>query len=156
MKILQSLSSKKTQEVGERLAKNLIQKRSGVRNRQTSAVIALQGELGAGKTTFVQGFLRGMGMKRHAQSPTFIIMRRHGLPKRPGGFKNIFHIDAYRLKNPDHMKALGFEAIVQDPQNVILVEWPELLKKLLPRHTTWIMLQHGAKENIRRIRIKKL
>jgi tRNA threonylcarbamoyladenosine biosynthesis protein TsaE len=119
-----------------------------------ATVVALQGDLGAGKTTFVQGFFKGLGLKKRAQSPTFIIMRRHALPA-VKGFKSVFHVDAYRLKNAEQMRALDFHKILHDPQNVILIEWPERMKRVLPAKTTWISFEHGEKENERKIIIKK-
>ncbi len=118
-----------------------------------AAVFALQGELGAGKTTFVQGFLKGLGSKKRATSPTFVLMRRHAL--RGKKFKNIFHIDAYRLKNPNHMASLDLEVILNERHNIILIEWPGHAKKFLPKNTIWIKFKYGKKENERTITIKK-
>jgi len=117
-----------------------------------ATVFALTGELGAGKTTFTQGFLKGFGIKKRAQSPTFIIMRRHGIRSRP--HKNIYHVDAYRLKKAEQMKVLEFEKILDDPRNVILIEWPERIKEILPKHATWISFKHGKKENERIIAVR--
>jgi tRNA threonylcarbamoyladenosine biosynthesis protein TsaE len=119
--------------------------------RKRALVIALQGDLGAGKTTFTQGFARGLGIKRRMASPTFIIMRRFALPRSSG---NIYHIDAYRLKKLDSLEVLGFKEILADPKNVILIEWPEKIKKILPRQTIWLKFQYGKKENERKITIK--
>ena len=68
-------------------------------------VIALRGDLGAGKTTFTQGFFRGLGIKRNPISPTFVIMRRYALHAE--GFRNVYHFDAYRLKKEEDMEVLG-------------------------------------------------
>jgi tRNA threonylcarbamoyladenosine biosynthesis protein TsaE len=157
MKKYQSLSSEKTQALGEAFAKQLTRRSIGLAKKKEAVVVALQGTLGAGKTTFTQGFFTGLGLKRRAQSPTFIIMRRHRIPagnkggRKNRNFKDIFHIDAYRLKNTKHMQALDFQKILSNPQNVILVEWPERIKKLLPKNTAWISFKHGKKENERTI-----
>ena len=116
-------------------------------------MFALRGDLGAGKTTFVQGFLKGLGFKKRAQSPTFVIMRRHALP-RGSAFKQVFHIDAYRLKGARHLRTLGFTDVVADPRNVILVEWPERAGTLLPRRAHRIYFRHGEQENKRTIVVK--
>lgn len=150
MKNYQSSSSKGTQKLGEGFAQKALKGRKG------ALVIALQGELGAGKTTFVQGFLKGIGLKKRAQSPTFIIMRRHRLHPRPGlasgrQLKNVFHVDAYRLKEAKHLAALGFKEIAADPHNVILVEWPERVKRILPKGTIWISFRHGKQPHERTI-----
>lgn len=150
MKSYRSLSSEKTKKLGEALAKKL-------KPRARAAVFALKGDLGAGKTTFVQGFLHGLGVGRRAPSPTFIIMLRHSLPRgsRRGAFKNLFHVDAYRLSDAKHLAVLGFKDILSDPANVILVEWAERAKKILPKDAVWISFKHGKHENERHITIKK-
>lgn len=115
-------------------------------------VIALQGDLGAGKTTFVQGFLRGLGSKRRVASPTFVLMRRHALGKK---LLSAYHIDAYRLKKAQHLSVLGIEEILKEPRNVVLIEWPEKARKFLPKRAVWIKFKHGKKENERTIMITR-
>lgn len=117
-------------------------------------MFALEGDLGAGKTTFVQGFFSGLGTRKRPASPTFIIMRRQGLKK--GKFKNVFHIDAYRLKKPAHLEALGFREATASPENIILIEWADRVRSLLPKTTHWIHFKHGAKENKRTIVMRAL
>lgn len=128
--------------------------------KKCATVFALQGDLGAGKTTFVQGFLKGLGSKKRATSPTFVLMRRHVLGGRRGAggqkkFKNVFHIDAYRLKKPEHVAALTLDVILNEPYNILLIEWPEQAKKFLPKKTTWIKFKYGKKENERIIAITR-
>lgn len=108
-------SAKETRDLAKKLAKNL------------NGVIALTGELGAGKTTFTQGFAEGLGIKDKIISPTFVLIRQHG--------KNFYHIDLYRLEN---FKDLGLEEIISDPNNIVLIEWAEKIKKILPKSTTFI------------------
>lgn len=131
--------------------------RAGAAGKKCATVFALQGELGAGKTTFVQGFLKGLGSKKRATSPTFVLMRRHALAAgRTGGqkrFKNVFHIDAYRLKKPEHMAALTLDVILNEPGNILLIEWPEQAKKFLPKNVVWIKFKYGKRENERIIAI---
>lgn len=116
-------------------------------------VFALRGELGAGKTTFVQGFFKGLGLKKYAASPTFIIMRRHVLPRKK--FSNVFHVDAYRLKKADGLRALGFEDVLANPRNIVLVEWAERARGILPKDAVWLEFRHGRRENERHIMIKR-
>jgi len=113
-------------------------------------VIALRGDLGAGKTTFTQGFFRGLGIKRNPISPTFVIMRRYAV--RSAGFRNVYHFDAYRLKKAEDMEVLEFGKILMDPKNIILVEWPEKIQGALPRETVRLDFIHGKKENERVIK----
>jgi tRNA threonylcarbamoyladenosine biosynthesis protein TsaE len=150
MKTYHSSSSKETQKLGEALAKKLLKK------RKRALVIALSGGLGAGKTTFAQGFLKGVGLNKRAQSPTFIIMRRHRLAQRSKSssgwrFANVFHVDAYRLKEAKHLGELGFKDIAADPHNVILLEWPERAKKVVPKDALWISFEYGKQAHERTI-----
>ena len=139
MKSFRTYSSKETTELGREFAGRIARPHKG------ATVLALRGELGAGKTTFTQGFARGLGIKRRMMSPTFIIMRRFKIPARQ--FKNLYHIDAYRLKSSDAQSALGLENVFADPTAIVLVEWPERLK--LPKGVQKIMFRHGKKENER-------
>lgn len=143
-----SFSSAETKKLGEQFGANLRSQKTG------ATVLALSGDLGAGKTTFAQGFLKGLGARGRAVSPTFVIMRRHGIAKARSGFRNVFHIDAYRLKDPKALAMLGFKEILTDARNVVFIEWAEKVKKLLPKQTTWLKFEHGKKEHERRIIIE--
>ena len=90
-------------------------------------IFALTGELGAGKTTFVQGFAKGLGIKEKITSPTFVLIRQHPIPNTT---KILYHIDLYRLENTKDFQQLGLEEIWLDPNNIILIEWAEKLKEL--------------------------
>ena len=121
-------------------------------------MLAQTGELGSGKTTFVQGFLRGIGVRKRSASPTFILFRRFAIPRSRAsslrGFANVFHVDAYRIKNPREFGKLGFKEILTDSKNIVLVEWAEKIKRSLPQNTIQICFTHGASENERRITVK--
>lgn len=159
MKTYQTFSSEETKAIGEKIAKAA--KRVG----EGALVFALKGELGAGKTTFTQGFFKGLGLKRRAPSPTFIIMRRHKVPRRRGGSKNgkntaksfsdVFHVDAYRLREAGHLAALGFKEILGNSENVVLIEWPERVRGIIPKNARKIRFKHGKRENERRIIIER-
>lgn len=97
---------------------------------ERATVIALSGDLGAGKTTFVQGAALALGVAEHVTSPTFVIMKIYGLQGQ--AFDRLVHMDAYRLKGRQHLAALGWDALLQDPKNLILVEWPERIEGGLP------------------------
>lgn len=116
---------KETQKLGELLAREL---RGG-------EIICLSGDLGAGKTTFTQGLLRGLKVKGPYTSPTFLVMKEYKQKKR-----NIYHIDAYRVNAKDILN-LGWEEIVADKSNVIIVEWAEKIKKIIPKSALWLKLQ---------------
>lgn len=122
-------------------------------------VIALHGDLGAGKTTFTQGFLKALGTKQRVTSPTFLIMRKYEIstPLRRGftHYHHAYHFDLYRIQKPKELLDLGFKKIISDPHAIVLIEWPERIKKLLSKNAIWIVLGHGKKENERLISVLK-
>lgn len=124
---------KETQKLGMLLAEEI----------KDGRVVALSGELGSGKTTFTQGLLRGFGIKGPYTSPTFVIMKKYG--------KNIFHIDAYRVEEQDILD-LGWEEIIDEPRNIIIVEWADRIKKSIPRDSLWIKFEWLDK-NSRKIKV---
>ncbi len=154
-KTYRSFSSKETKNLGALFAKRILTnsgpKKKAEHKTGGALIFALEGDLGAGKTTFVQGLFDGLKIKRRATSPTFIIMRRHGIKK--AKFKNIFHIDAYRLKSEAQLEALDFKKIAADRRNVIVIEWADQVKKVFPKTGTVIAIRfmHGRKENERKI-----
>ena len=121
-----SSSEKKTKQIAGRFARQI-----------TRGVIALSGELGAGKTTFVQGFAKGLGIKEKIISPTFVLIRQHQIPKTD---KILYHIDLYRLEENQDFKKLGLEEIINNPNNLVLIEWAEKLT-YLPKGTIKISIQ---------------
>lgn len=145
MKIYHTSSSLKTKSLAEKLAKQILREP----NSKRAKLLSLEGDLGAGKTTFIQGFLKGAGYKGRVTSPTFIFMRRHVI-KSPR-YKNIFHVDAYRVRNEKDFKSLGFEKELNNPQNIFLVEWGGNIKSFL-REAKVIRFEHGKKENERSIK----
>ena len=88
------------------------------------SVLALSGDLGAGKTTFTQGLAKGLDIKKMVSSPTFTIMKMYT------GRLNLTHIDAYRLEGLH--QDLGFEELI-GTQGVSVIEWPEYIQELLPK-----------------------
>ena len=96
-----------------------------------AVVVALRGELGAGKTTFVQGVAKGLGVKEKILSPTFVIVKSYQL--KTINYKLLYHIDCYRIKDERDLLALDWEEIASDPKNIVLIEWPERVKKILPK-----------------------
>ncbi len=143
----ETYSSKGTERLGGRLAKKILSTGPG----KQAVVIGLVGELGSGKTTFIKGFFRGLGLRKPAVSPTFILMRRVELKNKR--FKNIFHFDAYRIKGQNEILKLGFEEIVENPGNIVLIEWADRIKKLLPPKAVRLEFEHGERENKRTIKV---
>lgn len=109
-----------------------------IAGRFKSGVITLNGELGAGKTTFTQGFAKALGIKDKITSPTFVLIRQYQIPESK---KTLYHIDLYRLDNIIDLKSLGLNEIISNPDNIVLIEWAEKIEKSLPEKTVKISLQ---------------
>jgi len=127
-----TVNPSQTKEIAKKLARGFLKRPS----RKQAFIIGLKGDLGGGKTTFLQGFGKGLGIKGKITSPTFVIAKRFSFPslkKIKRGFKNFYHFDCYRIKNPKEILCLGFVKIVSDPQNIVAIEWPERIRKILPR-----------------------
>lgn len=147
-------SSAQTKKIAGLLAKEILASPSRARN---ALVVALSGDLGSGKTTFTQGFLRGLGVKNKITSPTFVLMKNYELrSKNYGRYKKIYHADCYRIKKPVELSSLGFKEILADPRNIVLIEWPEVIKRVLPENAVWIKFEHGEKENKRTINFRNV
>ncbi|MBI4217291.1 MAG: tRNA (adenosine(37)-N6)-threonylcarbamoyltransferase complex ATPase subunit type 1 TsaE [Parcubacteria group bacterium] len=133
-------SASKTLELGAMFARACLKFPS----RRCALVLALQGDLGTGKTTFTQGFAKGLGIQGRVLSPTFIIFRRFAVPKR-SLFKSFFQIDCYRLRKPADLLLIGWRDIVKDPSNIVVLEWPERVAKLLPKDAIIIRFSYAGK-----------
>ncbi|MES2007196.1 MAG: tRNA (adenosine(37)-N6)-threonylcarbamoyltransferase complex ATPase subunit type 1 TsaE [Patescibacteria group bacterium] len=96
-----------------------------------AALITLSGDLGAGKTTFVQALARELGIERVVQSPTYVLMKSYELKNQ--AFTKLVHIDAYRLNNGDEFAALEPASFLLDEDALVCVEWPERIEGALPR-----------------------
>lgn len=128
----ESRSAAQTKKIGELLAKEILAEVPG----KTAKILALRGNLGGGKTTFLQGFAKGLGLKQRILSPTFIILKSFEL--RTSNFERFFHIDCYRIKKQKEILDLDFNKIISNPKNIIAIEWADLIKKILPPNTIFI------------------
>ena len=99
--------------------------------RDKATVVALQGDLGAGKTTFTQEVGKVLGVVENMHSPTFVIEKIYQIDFK--NFKRLIHIDAYRLEKDSELLHLGWEKITQEPENLILIEWPENVAGVIPK-----------------------
>lgn len=111
-------------------------------------VVCFRGDLGAGKTTFIQGILTACGAQPPFVSPTFVLMKEYDLTvPTPSGIRRIYHADAYRMERAEDFEKIGFLEWCADPEGLVLLEWPERIESLLPRHRTEIKLDIGE-ENL--------
>ncbi len=116
-----------------RFARTLIPQKSG------ATLVTLSGELGAGKTAFTKIVARVLGIEEIVNSPTFVLEKIYVLPEGQP-FRRLIHIDAYRLEKGSDLASLGFDELMQDANNLILLEWPEKVAEALPAPATNIML----------------
>jgi len=121
-------SAKETKKLAAKLIKDFI----GAK-RKNALVFGLSGELGAGKTTFIQGLAKALGVKERILSPTFVIMKH---------FNNFYHIDCYRIDKPAELKELGLEEVLKNPKNLVMIEWAEKVRKILPKEIIWLEFEH--------------
>lgn len=135
-----------TQKIGESLAKEILK----LPIQGGAIVLCLEGNLGGGKTTFLQGFAKGLNIKQKILSPTFVIQKRFKIKNR-----NFFHIDCYRLKNEKDILELNFLEIIKNPNNILAIEWPQKIRKVLPKNTILINFEF-IDNNTRKITIDGL
>ena len=136
-----SSSPFKTRKFAEKFARQILKQKT----LPQAIIVCLCGELGSGKTTFLQGFAKGLGVKEKILSPTFIIMRK---------FKNFFHFDCYRIENPKEILSLGFKEIIANPKNIVTIEWADKIKKILPKESLIIKFKF-INQNTRKIIISE-
>ena len=111
---------------------------------ERATLVTLVGELGAGKTAFTKSVAKAFGVEETVNSPTFVLEKIYFLPRELGGrtskFARLVHIDAYRLEKGSDLAALGFDELLQDPGNLIMLEWPENVAEALPAPAVRVML----------------
>jgi tRNA threonylcarbamoyladenosine biosynthesis protein TsaE len=132
-------SAQETQSLGQKIGFDLKQGR----------LLAFYGELGSGKTTFIQGLAKGLGIKKRILSPTFVFVRSY--PLSPQG--TFYHVDLYRINKVSEATGLGLEEIFADPKAITVIEWAEKIKPILPKKRTDVFFKYLG-ENQRRIKIK--
>ena len=144
MKTFITTNARQTKELGEMLAQEI----------KGGEIICLEGELGSGKTIFTQGFLKGLGIEGPYTSPTFVVMKQY--TRKLSGKNNrekqsIYHIDAYRVDSKNVLK-LGWEEITADKNNVIIIEWANKIRKIIPKNSLWVKFK-WKNENKREVSI---
>ncbi len=120
----------------EKEAQNIVESLTGDPNQ--AVLIALHGDLGAGKTTLTQMIARALGVTENIISPTFLIQKTY--PIEHPTFEKLVHIDAYRLESGEELLKINFRETLADPKNLIIIEWPERVSEILPTPTKTIRL----------------
>lgn len=131
-KKLITASGKETQQLGEKLVKEL----------DGNTVIALYGDLGSGKTTFVQGVAHALGIENNIQSPTFLLMKEYEVEDKSLSIKKLYHLDLYRLS--EYSKDdLGLSDILEDKSVLVVIEWADRIKGILPQKRINVFFEHN-------------
>lgn len=129
-------STQETKDLAERLAKDI----------KPGTTLGLYGNLGSGKTTFTRFLVGALGSDARVQSPTFVVARK---------YKNINHIDLYRLTTKEEVRDIGIEEFLSDKEAVNIIEWPELAEEFLSKDTIRIYFEYVDDEK-RKIRIQDI
>lgn len=114
-----------------------------------ATILALTGELGAGKTAFTQGLASAFGIKTSVSSPTFVLSKKYKISPtsaKQTGFKQLIHFDFYRLRDGQDLSALGWVDLLTEPGNLIVVEWPERVGQTLPKWIKTITFSHKSED----------
>ncbi len=112
--------------------------------RSQATIVALRGDLGAGKTTFTQSLAKQLGVIDRVTSPTFVVLKNYGTGHEV--FDQLVHIDAYRLENEKDLDVLNWGEYLDSKTNIIVIEWPERVKGALPGDTIWIDFEYKDEE----------
>ncbi len=131
-----------TVQFGERLGRTLLDKFRG------SALVLLQGELGAGKTTLVRGILRSIGHLGVVKSPTYTLLEPYSL-----GGQDAYHFDLYRINDPEELLFVGFDEIIDGP-GLKIIEWPERAEGWLPREQAVVKLEVTQAVDERKVTVR--
>jgi len=141
-------SALETQKLGEKIGRDL---------KNKPKILCLYGDLGSGKTTFIQGLAKGLGIKKRVISPTFVFMKQYkNLPSAEPCFSNkpsFYHVDLYRINKVKEARDLGLQEIFEDKEAIVAIEWAEKIKEILPKKRIDIYFDYIS-ENQRKIRIK--
>ncbi len=127
-------SGDEMQALGEQLATQLV----------TGDVLLLHGDLGAGKTTLVQGIARGFQVEEAVQSPTFTLVAEHDGVTASGESIRLYHLDLYRLTDPFELESFGYETYLQPADGISLIEWPERADDWLPERFLLVRIDYAA------------
>lgn len=155
LKVFVTNSALETQILGAKFARSILAQAVQGVSLLGDNVIALYGDLGSGKTTFVQGLTKGLGVNKRIISPTFMILRTYNIKNTKKKLKMFYHADLYRIRDQKDSEELGLKEIMNNSQNVIAIEWAEKIKSLLPKKR-WEIYFDYLSESKRRIKLVSL
>lgn len=131
----------KNLEETQMIAKDFVRRYLSTPEENKAVIVGLYGELGSGKTSFVQGIAKEFGVSDIVVSPTFVIEKIYELKNINSTsvsnrfiFEHLIHIDAYRIERSEELLHLGWKEIISNPKNLILIEWPECVADIMPSH----------------------
>lgn len=139
----------------KKLAKSFVKEIFKNNFKKTATIIGLIGDLGSGKTTFLQGFVKGLNIKEKILSPTFVLIKKYKIKNIKYKIQNFYHIDFYRIEKSKEILDLDFKKIIFNNENIVAIEWANKIKKLLPKNTIWINFQFIDKTKRKIIMTKK-
>jgi tRNA threonylcarbamoyladenosine biosynthesis protein TsaE len=140
MPIYISKNEKDTYQIAAKLARRL---RGG-------EIIALEGDLGAGKTIFTKGLGKVFGIKQHITSPTFVLMKVYPVENKEYRIKNLVHVDCYRLDEPQELFYLGLEEHLNKRDTIVVIEWADKIKDYLSKFKKIIWVKIESRDNTRK------
>lgn len=135
--VYKTFSAEETKTIAQNLAQNL----------KAGDVLCMYGDLGAGKTAFVQGLAKGFLIDAYVNSPTFTIVNEYM------GTLPLYHFDVYRVGSSDEMFDIGFDEYI-DGDGVSVIEWAELIEDILPKNRYNVTINKTDEENVREITIE--
>lgn len=130
---------------------NTLLKQIDTENR--AEVVALYGDLGAGKTTLVQMLAKSLGVTEEVTSPTFVIMKSYDTVG-PYNIDQLVHIDAYRIEEASEMEVLGFRELLETPGVLVCIEWAEHIKSLLPKNVIEVSISISDNDGGRDVEVR--
>jgi tRNA threonylcarbamoyladenosine biosynthesis protein TsaE len=143
MKQIICKTEKDTQNFAKKLAKSL----------KGGEIIALEGDLGAGKTTLTQYLAKAFKVKENVTSPTFVLMKVYSIRNLRSAICNLIHVDCYRLDDPQELFYLGIEEYLNHKESVVIIEWADKIKEYLKSFKKVIWIKIKIEKNQRKISV---
>jgi tRNA threonylcarbamoyladenosine biosynthesis protein TsaE len=140
----------KTEKDTQAFAKNLAKSLKG------GEIIALEGDLGAGKTTMTQYIAKAFGVKENVTSPTFVLMKVYEGRRPKSEVRKLVHVDCYRLDDPQELFYLGIEEYMNNKESVVVIEWADKIKDYLKKFKKVIWIKIKLDKDLRKINVSRL